>query len=148
MSKICWSAALAAILFLPACSGVSDPFGSRSLTGDWCTRDALGPGGVPVEAAAWVGGQLFQQENAVTGNGSVKRPGTTDVFPIRFDGLITNDRLNLAVIPTSAAGPDAPSLELNLEIRGPNDLVGTVSGDAALAGEIELVRLGNRCFAS
>jgi len=82
----------------------------------------------------------------VLGSGSVKRAGDDTLFPSRFEGVIRGDRLELAAIPLSSAPEGAPALELDLVIEGPNDLVGTVTGDPGLAGDITLVRLGARCF--
>lgn len=146
MAYFRWFLSSAALLLAVACLSPTGEPGERSLTGDWCTLGALGPAGLPVDEAAWVGGQLNQTGDQILGSGSVKRADDDELFPSRFEGLIIGERLSLTAVPTSAAPEGGPVLELDLAIEGPNDLVGSVSGDPGLAGSITLVRLGPRCF--
>jgi hypothetical protein len=138
---------LLVVLVSTACSSVTDELGESGLAGDWCTLRALGAGGLPVEEAAWVGGQLGHSGSQVSGTGQVKRADDDQLWPSRFRGDIIGERLLMEVTPLGEAQEDAPVLELDLEIRGRNDLVGTVTGDPGLLGDITLVRLGPRCFA-
>lgn len=134
-------------LLVGSCSSPSG-LGELGLTGDWCTIGALGSDGLPVEEKAWVGGQLSQDGSQVTGTGSVKRADDDVIWPSRFRGDIFEARLILEVTPLGEDQEGAPVLELDLEIQGRNDLVGTVIGDSGLTGDITLVRLGPRCFES
>lgn len=140
--------ALAGALLAASCSSVTNVRDELSLTGDWCTLRALGADGLPVDEAAWVGGQWNQEESEVAGTGSVKRADDDELWPSRFRGNVVGEQLLMEVTPLGEAQEGAPFLELDLRIEGRNDLVGTVSGDAGIQGEITLVRLGSRCFAN
>jgi len=139
---------LALVLPVASCSGFVDRQDDIGLTGDWCTLRALGSDGLPTEEAAWVGGNLTQSGSDVSGTGSVKRADDDELWPSRFTGNILGDNLLMQVTPLGQAQENAPFLDLDLRIEGRNDLVGTVSGDAGIQGDITLVRLGARCFAN
>lgn len=135
------------LLFLAVmgCSSPSNSGDGFRFAGDWCTLRTLASDGLPVEAAAHIGGVWIQQGQRIVGSGSVKRAGETQLWPSRYTADIVGNTLLLEIEPLEQ-NVDAPRFAIDLVQEGRNDLVGTASGDPGFNGPITLVPLGPRCF--
>lgn len=145
---ISWRPASALVLFffLPVggCTSSTDP-GQVDLTGEWCTLASIGGDGQAIPEKVFMGPRLQQDGSQVEGPGQVKRSDSETLWPSRFQGTVSDGRVVLDLTPNNPDHEDAPVAHLDLEIRGEHDLVGTVTGDPGLAGDITLVRFGSRC---
>lgn len=137
------------VLLAAACVSPSEDVedAGLDLSGEWCTLGSIGADGEALQEVAFLGPRFQQRGRELEGTGQAKREGSDDLWPSRFQGSITGDRVILDVMPRFAEDSQgAPVAELELEIQGENDLVGTAIGDPGLEGEITLVRVGARCI--
>lgn len=140
--------ALVALTSVLACSCTSNTSGELStFAGEWCTLRGLGDDNLPVPGVAYVAMVSVEQGTRVLGTGSSSPPDSDSIYAARFRGDIVNGRALIEVSDlddlTESPGP---TFMLDLEIDGPRDLVGTMSGDSGFNGAVNLVRLGPRCF--
>ena len=107
----------------------------------------LGFNGLPRTADRYVGMSLFSDGDVLDGYGSTKWPGSDTLYQSRYSGTVVGDHAIVEVRDLDPlSGVKGPAFTLTLRIAGARDLEGMISGDAAMAGPITLVRLGPRCF--
>jgi len=141
------AAVLGAPLFF-GCGPLTSDDATMGLSGEWCTYRTLGANGLPIQELPFIGMTLVREGNRVLGTGTTKRAGDTVVWPSRYRGDVTADRVVIDVSYLEGSGLEGPGPLFTLDLRGEgsHELVGTAQGDEGLNGPVRMVRVSALCF--
>ena len=133
---------------LSGCGPLTSEGASTGLSGEWCTYRTLGANGLPIQELPFIGMTLVREGNRVLGTGTTKRVGDTIVWPSRYRGDVTGDRVVIDVSYLEGSEPEGPGplFTLDLKGEGSQELAGTAFGDSGFDGPVRLVRVSALCF--